>query len=378
VSINGKGKTVRPAIATAMAATLTAAFLMLAVGQARADGNNGNGNGSDGNSFFTGFEGSPAVFDDGVGVIHRRPSGSTAETDYAPGISASQGHFYARLTVQPGNNINGDQNPTACTPTPPNNPGAPTTNNGVDCDGPFTEWGLPWGGFDGAFDTGVPIGRDGSTDSVDIYLDTAFAATARASAGATDYRFDWDSDLLDSKGGYLQDYIFNIATGQSTDTCAPSSGGFYVIQPSNNSQRGSANPHLAGNSQFTDGELSPKSPTTTPQVCISTSGWYTFTHTFTKDKNNHLEVDFTITTAHGNRPVASWVDRPTCMGSQVTEGLCSTGAALPFSAAGANFLGWFPDQEIDNLAIDNLSLNQGDDDDDGQGNGGQGNNGNGH
>jgi len=97
--------------------------------------------------------------------------------------------------------------------------------------------------------------------------------------------------------------------------------------------------------------LTPPNP---PQACISTSGWYTFTHLITKDHSNNLEVDMTITTAQGNHPLASWTLHPTCMGTQVTEGLCSSGEPLPFSAVGASFLGWFPDQEINDLAIDQI------------------------
>jgi hypothetical protein len=302
-------------------------------------------------TFNDGFEQGYLFFDDGVGVLHVRQSGSTAEADYAPGISASKGGFYARLLVQQalqlGGGINNDQNPGACMP------GAPAADNSVSCDGPFTEWGLPYGGFDGSFATGIPIKGNGSTTSIDIYLDTAFAVTARTSAGATDYRFDWDSDLLDSKGHFLQDYIFNVATGQSTDSCAPSAGGFYAIEAATNSQRGSANAH----------NPAPPNP---PQVCISNSGWYTFRHTFRPDSSNNLEVDMVILDS-AKHVVANWTLHPTCMNPQAApEGLCTAGAPLPFSAVGSNFLGWFPDQEINDLAIDNV-LRKPSDQDEGEG-----------
>jgi hypothetical protein len=290
-------------------------------------------------NFHEDFEKGYLVFDDGVGVLHVRQSGSTVETDYAPGIASSKGgDDYARLLVQTalqaGGGINNDQTPGAC------RPGAPEADNGVSCDGPFTEWGLPFGGFDGSFDTGIPIKGNGSMTSIDIYLDTAFAATNNTTANGKDFRFDWDSDLLDSKGSFLQDYIFNVATGNAGDTCSPG-GGFFVVEASTNSQRSGANAH----------NPTPPNP---PQACISSSGWYTFTHVFTKDHSNNLEVDMTITTVEGNHLVASWALHPTCMGNQVTEGLCTTGAPLPFSAVGANFLGWFPDQEINDLAIDDV------------------------
>ena len=191
------------------------------------------------------FKQGDLFFDDAVGVFHVRQSGSTAETDYAPGIT-STGGFYARLLVQ-SNLASGACSMTTsginCDQSGPCMPGAAESDNSFSCGGPFTEWGLPFGGYDGAFDTGIPIKGNGAVDSVDIYLDTNFANTARASNGSTDYRFDWDSDLLDSKGSFLQDYIFNVATGQNGDSCAPASGGFYVVEASTNSQRGSANAH---------------------------------------------------------------------------------------------------------------------------------------
>jgi hypothetical protein len=316
-------------------------------------------------TFNDGFEAGYLFFDDGVGVLHVRQSGSTAETDYAPGIPASKGRFYARLLVQPwlqndgaspcpiggsGPNcgINGSQ-----APAPLCMPGAAESNNSFSCGGPFTEWGLPFGGFDGKFDTGIPIKGNGSMTSIDIYLDTAFAVTPRSSSGAVDYRFDWDSDLLDSQGNFLQDYIFNAATGQSSDSCAPTgTGGFYVIEASTNSQRSGANAH----------NPTPPNP---PQVCISKSGWYTFQHTFRPDSSNNLEVDMVILDS-SHHIVASWALHPTCMGTQVTNGLCANAAPLPFSAVGANFLGWFPDQEINKLAADNV-LRKPSDQDEGEG-----------
>ena len=275
-------------------------------------------------------------FDDAVGVVHVRQSKSTAETDYAPGIAASKGKFYARLTVQPTNNINGSQTNGTCAP------GAAESDNSFSCGGPFTEWGLPYGGFDGQFDTGIPIGPFGAVTYIDIYLDTAFAAAARATNGTKDYRFDWDSDLLDSKGKFLQDYIFNVATGQSTDSCAPSNAteGFYVVEASTNSQRGGANAHNP-------------TPPNGPQACITKSGWYTFAHFFTPDYGGNLVVQMIIT--QGYNIEAAWTVHPTCMGEQVTENLCTLGSPVPFHAVGSNFLGWFPDQEINDLAVDNIA-----------------------
>jgi len=294
-------------------------------------------------SYLEGFEQGGTFFDDGVGVVHIRPSKSTIENDYAPGIAASQGNAYARLLVQAwlqngcftdtsGNSfcgINGSQAPGAC------KPGSLGSDSEVNCDGPLTEWGLPYGNFD----KGIAITGSGASTSLDIYLDTNFAAAS--AAASKDYRFDWDSDLLDNQGKFLQEYVFNVAIGDGHDSCAPSSGGYFVIEASTASQRSGANAHSAG----------------VPQTCIAQSGWYTFTHTFTKDANGNLEVDMTVSPAHTNRPVGSFTIHPSCLAAQIADGACPGGSSastpLPFAAAGANFLGWFPDQEINNLAIDN-------------------------
>jgi hypothetical protein len=296
-------------------------------------------------AYLEGFEQGGTFFDDGVGVVHIRPSKSTLEKDYAPGVAASQGNGYARLLVQAwlqngcftdtsGNSfcgINGSQAPGAC------KPGNPENDGDVNCDGPLTEWGLPYG----YFDKGIPISGNGAVTSVDIYLDTNFA-TASAAA-SKDYRFDWDSNLLDNQGKFLEDYVFNVAIGDGHDSCAPASGGYFVVEASNKSQRSGANAHASG----------------VPQTCIAQSGWYTFTHTFTKDGNGNLEVDMTISPAgSGHPPVGSFAMHPSCLAPQVADGACPSGSAgspVPFSAAGANFMGWFPDQEINNLAIDNAS-----------------------
>jgi hypothetical protein len=290
------------------------------------------------------FEDGDTFFNDGVGVVHVRPSRSNIETDYAPGIAASQGRNYARLLVQAwlqngcftdtSSNtfcgINGSQAPNAC------KPGALTSDNTVNCDGPLTKWGLPYGNFD----KGVAITGNGAATSLDIYLDTNFAAASESTM--KDYRFDWDSDLLDNQGKFLQDYVFNVAVGDGHDSCAPASGGYFVIEASTNSQRAGANAH---------------DPNNMPQACITQSGWYTFTHTFTKDQNGNLEVDMTITPVGSTHTVGNWTIHPSCLSPQNADGACPSGSMtntpLPFSAVGANFLGWFPDQEINNLAIDN-------------------------
>jgi hypothetical protein len=247
--------------------------------------------------FFQGFETDTNGW---FGDITRVPSGSP-DANYASGINAASGNFFARV-----------QENASCSP-------------GTSCGGPATLWGSP------TFD-GVPMPPSGSISEVAIYLDMSFAATH------SDYRFDWDSDLLDVNRNFLQDYIFNAGTGPVVpDLCGPDP--HFTIAASFNSQRGSA---------------FPQDPNWNPQ-CIATSGWYTFRHTFRPDGGGNLEVDMDILNS-SSVVVASYVRHPKCQGTQVSTGLCTAGAPVPFAAVGFNFLGWFDDEEISGLAIDNTLL----------------------
>ncbi len=192
------------------------------------------------------------------------------------------------------------------------------------CIGPFTFWG-----------TGVTptpaLPPSGVVDSLDIYLDTAWASTH------PNYRFDWDSALLDSSGNFLEDFVFAVGTGTglASDPCGHPSTAHYTISLGNGSPNVPENPPPAGTTP------------STPQ-CIASSGWYTFHHAFQPGiaatcGAGALEADFSIVNSIGTT-VASWVE-------------CSPGVAAPlYSDAGFNLYGWFPNQEINNLAIDNTSL----------------------
>src|ERR1700686_944046 len=105
-------------------------------------------------SYFNGFETNTTGWNE---TVERVTSGSTGYA-YANGITAAQGSWYAR-----------------------------------PCSGcaPFTDWGT---GFNA---TAFPAG--GFTTSLDIYLDTSYAAAH------TDLRYDWDTALLGSTGEFLQD-----------------------------------------------------------------------------------------------------------------------------------------------------------------------------
>jgi hypothetical protein len=78
----------------------------------------------------------------------------------------------------------------------------------------------------------VPISGS-STTATDIYLDTKFAASAQS--GNKDYRFDWDSSLLDKKGSFLQDYVFNVGTTVPPELSGCTNG--FVVEASNSYQR---------------------------------------------------------------------------------------------------------------------------------------------
>jgi hypothetical protein len=155
-----------------------------------------------------------------------------------------------------------------------------------------------------------------------------------------DYRFDWDSSLLDSKGNFLQDYVFNVATAVPPEVSGCTNG--FVIEASYNFQRAGANAHN----------------TTNPgQLCVTKSGWYTFSHEFSRDPNGNLVVYMWITALPGNTVIGQWTQHPVCMSTQASEGLCTFNASLPYSAVGYNFEGSFPDQEINDLAVDNIRKN---------------------
>jgi hypothetical protein len=254
--------------------------------------------------YFQGFETDTSGWFPSAGdSITRVPSGSS-DPNYASGINAASGNFFARLGLDP------------------------TCTTGNTCQGPFTLWGSS------PTSAGVPMPPSGSISELAIYLDVNFAGTHN------DYRFDWDSALSDANGNFLQDYIFNAGTVPAGgDLCGLATAPHFTIAASFNSQRGSA---------------FPQNPAFNPQ-CIAVSGWYTFRHTFLPDSQGNLEVDMDILNSSG-ATVASYVRHPLCMGTQAMDNLCTAGDPLPFSAVGFNAYGWHSDQEISGLAIDNTLL----------------------
>lgn len=230
--------------------------------------------------YFNGFENDTAGwFNYNGATITRVPSGSSST--YANGVSASTGGYYARLGK--------DSNPDSCTF------GGGTAQIFY---GPFTRWG----GYSAIFPPG------GYSTGVDIYLDVPYAMSH------PDTRFDWSSAINDPAGNFRRDFVFNVGT----DALG------FVITGGNNSTRCGANP---------------ADPLHSPVVHITTSGWYTFKHTFSGISGGPLAVAMEVMPAGSNVPLGTWVrtDPSDIIGTTV----------------GGNRYGWFVQNEFDGLAIDN-------------------------
>jgi hypothetical protein len=230
--------------------------------------------------YFNGFETDTAGwFNFNGATITRVPSGSPSA--YANGVSAAAGNYYARLGIDPS--------PDSCTF------GGGTAPIYY---GPFTRWG----GYSSIFPPG------GYQTGVDIYLDVPFAQTH------LDTRFDWSSAINDPSGNFRRDFVFNVGT----DILG------FVITGGNNATRCGANPADPGHS---------------PVVHISTSGWYTFKHTFSGVAGGPLVVALEVMPSGSNVPLGGWV--------------LSNASDIIGTTVGGNRYGWFVQNEFDGLAIDN-------------------------
>lgn len=178
-----------------------------------------------------------------------------------------------------------------------------------------------WGGYN--FGAGsVPTSFQEYTTSIDIYLNVNADAP-----WANDTRFDFDSAVGNSTGGFLRDFIFNAGFYNNTDNTGPGAGtNRFVISASNNSQ-------TPAGGQFA------KNPGRDP-IAISTTGWYTFQQHF-YDNAGVLAVDLSIFDA-SHTLIHTWT--------------LSDPADL-IAGVGGNRYGWFDvDQFGDTLAFDNTSL----------------------
>ena len=163
--------------------------------------------------------------------------------------------------------------------------------------GPYTNWG----GYSSIFPTG------GYRTGVDVYLDVAWAALN------LDKRFDWSSAINNPGGAHRRDFVFNVGTEPAG----------FVISGSNNTTRCGA---------------FPANPGRTP-VHISESGWYTFEHHFTGVAGGPLMVVMQLIRKMSGVPVGTWV---------LTDPADIIGVTV-----GGNRYGWFVQNEIADLAIDN-------------------------
>jgi len=156
----------------------------------------------------------------------------------------------------------------------------------------------------------------GFTSSVDIYLDLN-------SGASNDTRFDWDVALQTNGGSFVRDFVFN--GGYYDETDATGNTPRFVISAGNNAGRPNAYPADPNHNPF----------------AITSSGWYTFQHHF-QDDGGTLRVDMMILDSGGNI-LNTWTINS---GDPVGPDCCSPA------------YDWFPTQEFDFLALDNVSLTQ--------------------
>jgi hypothetical protein len=163
--------------------------------------------------------------------------------------------------------------------------------------GPYTDWG----GYSSVF----PLG--GYSTRLDVYLDTAWAATH------PDHRFDWSSAVSSTAGDHRRDFAFNAGTEPTG----------FVISASNNANRCNS---------------FPTNPGRTP-IHIVASGWYTFEHTFAGLPGSPLITTLRVIEKSTTTTMGTWIlaDATDIIGTTV----------------GGNRYGWFVQNEIDDLAIDN-------------------------
>jgi len=279
-------------------------------------------------TYSNGFESNTAGWFEfvGSGTIVRQPSGYVNPGGYGSGIPSASGGFHARLERG------------TCEDEPAG--GGPAVN----CPGPFTRWG----GYNKTW-TG------GWTTQVDIYLDATYAQANRetaatsqsgpskecleASSPSTDpackgTRFDFSSAVNNAEGNFIRDFGFSVSTGLPASEGGTCSG--FTVNTGTNVNRAGSNPTLPG----------PNGSGQFPQ-CIATSGWYTFKHTFRENTvTKTLEALMEIIPVGSTTAVASWI----------VQSLDPISSGNPNLDVGCNRYGWFSDQEIYGLAIDNASM----------------------
>jgi hypothetical protein len=162
----------------------------------------------------------------------------------------------------------------------------------------------------GGYSSTFPVG--GYTTSIDVYLDMSQAT------GANDLRFDWSSAISNTStvvgGAHRRDFIFSVGTD-------PTTANQFVMSASNNAP---GNPGDPGRDPLT----------------ISTSGWYTFQHTFRDNGAGVLAVDMTV------RPLG---------GAVLHTWTLSDPSDIIGTTVGGNRYGWLVYTDFPTLALDNIT-----------------------
>jgi hypothetical protein len=279
-------------------------------------------------TYSNGFESNTdGWFTDFGGTITKQDNLYVNAGGYASGIESASGDSHARLERTA---VFGPDDPR---------PACFTEDSGggpkVRCQGPFTRWG----GYGSTW-------YGGWTTQVDIYLDATYAhANADSEPGnpllvsdptnpyVKGTRFDYSSAVNNAQGNFIRDFGFNVATGPDLHGVEPPCSGFFVTA--------GMNVNRSGADAYDQGH----DPT-----CIPDSGWYTFKHTFRENTSTgFLEVLMEIIPVDGTDPAATWtIQSPDPISS-----------GDPSKDVGCNRYGWFTNQEIWGLPIDNASIDGG-------------------
>ena len=212
-------------------------------------------------------------------TVNQEPDGYMSPVPYASGVTSASPTEHARLRRG------------ACEVE------MSGIGESVFCIGPFTRWGQynsTWLG--------------GYTTQVDVYLDVAYALanpdsipgnigclTANSSdTSCPGTRFDYSSAINDPSGNFLEDFAFNVGTGNpELFTPCPSNPGGFVVTASTNLFRSGVNIYDPSHDS----------------ICIANSGWYTFKHTF-KEFEGSLQVLMESSRSGAARPCISGRSRP--------------------------------------------------------------------
>jgi parallel beta-helix repeat protein len=165
--------------------------------------------------------------------------------------------------VSPGSGTNPTRVPSGTN-------GVPSKTGGFHAEvvaGNFTRLG----GFSSVFPA------NGFTTSTSIYLNMT-------GGYANDTRFDWSAAISNTLGAHRRDFVFNC--GFYNDAGPYGSGARFVCSASNNSSGW------------------PRNPSNAP-VTVTTTGWYTMRHIFSKNLSNVLVVKMDLVDPSGN-VVGTW------------------------------------------------------------------------